>query len=247
MLTVAVQLKRAEVKEKYKTIVIDTIEDLVFYAGEYVLQTNNASKPTDLNYGGYYVQLEQMFRKLFKDIVRNYGLIVIGHADTKQDEDDKDIMYATLRLNKKVKGIVMGLLDQLIYIEGDRANPGRSIAHYQSSVHWEAKTRFPNIKKSNIFSYQNIVTDIHESLKNIATVDSHKQYIKDEKIYTQEEFEQLQNQANLHGKQLVESHGLNTVVSLINSILGKRIQETDVGDSAALNVLLQEFEILLKE
>lgn len=51
ILTVVAQLKSPDAQEKYKTIVIDTLDDLVFYAEQYVLQVNGVSKMSDVPYG----------------------------------------------------------------------------------------------------------------------------------------------------------------------------------------------------
>lgn len=51
ILTVVSQLKKPEAQELYKTIVIDTLDELVFYAEQYILQANGVSKPTDIPYG----------------------------------------------------------------------------------------------------------------------------------------------------------------------------------------------------
>lgn len=50
-LTVIAQLKNPKAKEMYSTIIIDTLDDLVFYAEQYVLQVNGASKMADIPWG----------------------------------------------------------------------------------------------------------------------------------------------------------------------------------------------------
>lgn len=247
MLTISAQLKMPQVKEKYSTVIIDTLDELAFYGEQYVLQVNNASKPSDIDFGGFYVQIEQMFRKLFNDITKNYGLIVIAHDNSKTDKDEdtgEKVVFATLAVNKKIRRIISGLVDLMVYIEKDRATPGKSIAHYKSSSRWEAKTRFPNIKNSNIFSYENLVGDIKEAIGDIATAEKHKNYNVEKLEPTQEEFEKVKNEVDSLGKKLVATKGLNTVIELINSILGKKISETDIGDTATLKVLLTEFKEL---
>ena len=244
VLTVINQTKKPEAQEKYQTIVIDTLDELAFYAEQYILQANGVSKPNEIAYGGFYVQIEQMFRKLFKDITRNYGLIIVAHADIKLDEEDpeKKLKYATLTVNKRIKKIVIGLLDLLIYVEGDRSNPGVTTMHFKSSPNWEAKSRFPNIVDSSILSYANLVKCINDAIGNVATAEHHKQYYPEQDKYTNEDYAKAKAKAEQIGQLKVESHGLGKVMGLINSILGKKISETDVADTAALLILVSELE-----
>jgi hypothetical protein len=246
ILTVVSQLKKPEAQEKYKTIVVDTLDELVFYAEQYVLQVNGVSKLSDMAYGAGYQQLEQMFRKVFKDITRHYGLIIVAHADLKLDEDDPDkkLKYATLAVNKKAKKVVIGLLDLLIFVEGDRSKPGVTTMHFKSSPNWEAKSRFPNIVDSDILSYSNLVKCINNAIGNIATAAHHKQYYPDAQIYTTEEYNTIRAEVETLAKINVDKHGLATIVDLINSILGKKISETDIADTATLKVLLEELKTL---
>lgn len=244
LLTVASQLKKPEAQEKYKTIVLDTLDDFVFAAEQYVLQINGVSKMSEINYGGGYQQMEQMFRKFFKDITRNYGLIVIAHADIKLDEDDpeKKLKYATLAVNKKAKKVVIGLLDLLIFVEGDRSQPGVTTMHFKSSPNWEAKSRFPNIVDSAQLSYSNLIQCINDAIGDIATVEHHKQYYPEQKHYSQEDFQKIKKEVEELANSKVAEHGVTLVVKLINNILGKKIADTDAGNTSALLVLIEELK-----
>ena len=246
ILTVASQLKRPEAQEKYATIVIDTLDELVFYAEQYVLQVNGVSKMNEIAYGGGYQQLEQMFRKLFKDITRHYGLIIVAHADLKLDEEDPDkkLKYATLAVNKKAKKVVIGLLDLLIFVEGDRSTPGVTTMHFKSSENWEAKSRFPNIVSKDILSYNNLVKCINNAIGEIATATTSKQYYPEAAQHSQADYTAIKNQVNDLAKAKVAEHGMAPVVDLINTVLGKKISETDIADTATLEVLFEELKSL---
>lgn len=246
LLTVGSQLKKPEAQEKYKTIVLDTLDEFVFYAEQYVLQINGVSKMNEIDYGGGYQQLEQMFRKFFKDITRNYGLIIVAHADLKLDEEDpnKKLKYATLAVNKKAKKVVIGLLDLLIFVEGDRSTPGVTTMHFKSSENWEAKSRFPNIVDSDTLSYENLVKCINNAIGNIATAEHHKNYYPESKHYTKEEYNAIRKQVDALAQEKVGEHGVSMVVNLINSVLGKKIAETDIADTEALKVLIDDLNRL---
>lgn len=112
-LTAVAQLKKPEAKERFKTIIIDTLDNLAFYAIEEILAKNGVSKISDIAFGGGYVQLELMFRKTLKELADRYGVFIIAHPNQKQEEvegqKDKN-QYWDLAVNKKVKGIAIGKL-----------------------------------------------------------------------------------------------------------------------------------------
>jgi hypothetical protein len=68
VLAFAAQLKRPEVKAKYKNVIIDTLDALVFIALQEIFTRHQISDLAELPYGKGYTILENMFRKFFKTI-----------------------------------------------------------------------------------------------------------------------------------------------------------------------------------
>ena len=109
VLQVVNQLKQPAAKERYKTIVIDTLDEFVFLAEQHIISANGVDDLTAIPWGRGYKLLEEALRKVFRSIVKDYGLLLIAHDGRKQDEENKDLYYASLNFNRKVKRVVMGL------------------------------------------------------------------------------------------------------------------------------------------
>jgi hypothetical protein len=239
-LSASAQLRKPEVKERFQTIIIDTIDLLVDMGEDYICQTNGVKTIADIPWGGGYTQLGKMFKKFFREITNaGYGLIIIGHAAVKQDENNPDIKYRSMTFNKKVKAIVMGLLDQLIYVEGSRDPNEPSIMHFKGSAYWEAKSRFPNIVAEDILSYENLERAIQNSVGAVATSNKwdREANTSEKQTYSQSEFEKLREELIQLASAKIEALGQAPVLEEINTTLMKKISETDLSDYEMMTVL----------
>lgn len=243
LITVA-QLRKPEAKEKYKTIVIDTLDELVFLATEYVLQQNGVKDLSDIDFGKGYNMLEDALRKPFRQIVENYGLILLAHDTSKQDEEDKKIKYSTLNFNKKVKRIVMGLLDFLIFVEMKRGDEDR-IMHFQPSEFWEAKTRFANIEPSAVFSYDNFVKVFQKAVDGVATVSERENFSSEgSQLPSEKEFEDYLQLINELAMQTIEKTGKVADVQalILKHLGGKKLGQAELQDYYLIKNLEEELK-----
>ena len=245
VLTVQAQLKKPEVKAKYKTIIIDTLDSLTFIALQEIFLRTGVSDLKDIPYGGGYVMLENMFRKLFKTITDNYGLIITAHPNQKQEDiadSDKKNTYWDLAVNKKVKGIAVGLMDMLIYVEADRRPNKPNIAHFKASENWEAKCRFADIVPSVEFNYENIQKAVLDATgaKSTQRVDNSKPAV----LLDEAAWNALREEVSDLATAKVATSGAEKVVQKIAEILNKRIADTTVADAERMGILKQELQIL---
>lgn len=238
------QLRKPEAKQMFKTVAIDTLDELVFLATEYVLQQNGVSDLSEIPYGKGYNQLEDVLRKPFRQIVESYGLILLAHDTSKQDEDDDKLKYATLNFNKKVKRVVVGLLDLLVYVEMKRGAEER-IMHFQPSELWEAKTRFKNIVPSAVFSYDNLVKAVADAVDGIATKESRESFqAAGSQLPTQEDFEEFLKEVNDTAMGIIEkTNKVEEVQSIISKHLnGRKLGQAKLDDYYLLKNIMQELK-----
>lgn len=240
VLQVAAQLRKPEAKEKYDVIAIDTLDELVFLATEFMLQSEGVDDISDILWGKGYSILEGMLRKLFRQIQQDYGLILIAHDGRKQDAEDKDLYYASLNFNRKVKRVVMGLLDILAYVEVQRGDDN-SIMHFRDSERWEAKSRFANIVPSTEFSYEGLVEAVADAVGEDGTTDERKSIPYSEKtdLPTDAEFEKYLGDINERAMTIINETGkMDEVQEAIGRVLsGRKLSQAKVQDYYALRQL----------
>jgi len=250
-LSFASQLRKPEVKAKFDTVVIDTMDELVFHAEEFVCKSAGVNTLNDIPWGGGHTQLQKMFKRLFRDITQSgYGLILVAHAHLKQDEEDEKIKYATLGFNKKVKQIMMGLLDILIYVEANRDPLEPNIMHFRSSKFWEAKSRFANIVPSAIFSYDNLERAIADATKGVAKRSDSagiEKHADSEVRISEADFCELKKATIAAAEKAIERAGQPVVLEEINvALAGRKISETDISYVSALKLLKDKLEDMAK-
>ncbi|EJT5937259.1 AAA family ATPase [Clostridium perfringens] len=81
------QLKKKEVKEKFKVLVIDTLDIMDKLALDYIKQTQGVDGLADIPFGkGYAMKDELIFDMLRNWQCMGYGLFFISHADSQDVE-----------------------------------------------------------------------------------------------------------------------------------------------------------------
>jgi len=246
VLQVMAQLKKPAAKEKYKTIIIDTLDEFVFLATQFIIQKEGVDALTEIGWGRGYALLEEALRKVFRQIQQNYGLILIAHDGRKVDEEDDKLFYASLNFNRKVKRIVMGLLDILAYVETRRGEQG-SIMHFRDSDRWEAKSRFEKIVPSCEFSHAGLVKAVADAVAGVATtdkrqsVDFHEAQMEDVNVKQFEEYLVFINELAMS---VIEILGdMDPVQEKISKALnGRKLSQANIQDFYVLKELEVELE-----
>lgn len=244
VLQVVSQLRKPAAKEKYQTIVIDTLDEFVFLATQFLLQKEGVNDITDIEWGKGYTLLEDMMRTVFRQIQQNYGLILIAHDGRKVDEEDKKLSYASLNFNRKVKRVIMGLLDILAYVES-RRGAEESIMHFRDSDKWEAKSRFKNIVESCPFSYEGLVKAVADAVNGIATTSERQSVsISTDALPTPEVFENYLTQFNETAMSVINTTGKGTEVkeAIEIALNGRKLSQATIQDYFILLTLEEELK-----
>ena len=105
------QLEKAEAKEKFSTICIDTVAIAYDLCEQFICAQNGVQKIGDIPYGGGYAALSKEFDSALRKItMMGYGLIMTCHLKENADEDGKVVGYKP-DLNNRCLKIVNGLVD----------------------------------------------------------------------------------------------------------------------------------------
>lgn len=103
------QLEKAEVKEKFSTVCIDTVTIAYDLCEQFICAQNGVQKIGDIPYGGGYAALSKEFDSALRKITMlGYGLILTCHLKENTDDDGKIIGYKP-DLNNRCLKVVNGL------------------------------------------------------------------------------------------------------------------------------------------
>jgi hypothetical protein len=131
-------------KHEFKTIIIDTVDNLFKACSEYVRKKNNIQHESDLEWGkGWQLVKDEFTRALTKLSLLPYGLVMVSHSDSIE------IKTRTAKINKTVptlpksaREIVLGMSDIILLAESIVTDEGeKRILRTKPSENWEAGDR----------------------------------------------------------------------------------------------------------
>jgi len=246
-LTIINQLKKQEVKDKFDTIIIDTIGALTKHAEKFVLDRFGAKDLNDsqaLPYGKGHTELEKMFYNAFTSIQKEgYGIVIVGHEKSVVDKETEEQFMDINIANKRIKQYIVSMLDVLMYVEKTRDPAEPNIVYFKTTEKAEAKSRFPNIVPKIEFNYENVEKAILDSVGDDA-IEGIIEYREENEDFSKEEFEELARYCEEKGKAIIakDESKFNDVVQTIERTLGKKIGEATLRDVPLLRILKDELD-----
>ena len=140
------QLDKAEVKEKFATVCIDTIGICYELCEQHICAQAGVQKIGDIPYGGGYAALtKELETSLRKITMMGYGLIMTCHLKELSDDDGKIVGYKP-DLNNRCLKIVNGLVDIIGVITQNWNEKGES-------ERWIQTRSTPTITAGSRFKY----------------------------------------------------------------------------------------------
>ena len=128
----------------FKTIVIDTVDNLWKACSEYVRDQLDIMHESDLAYGkGYAMVKEEFFRVLRKLSLLPYGLVMTSHEDLVEVKTrTATITKAMPTLPKSGRDIILGWVDMILYAHSVTTDSGEiRVIRTKPSENWEAGDR----------------------------------------------------------------------------------------------------------
>lgn len=109
----------AEGNHQFKTIVIDTIDNLYKFCSQYTLQKHNLQHESDAAYGKGYALVNGAFERALTALsLLPYGLIMTSHAAEKEVKVPTGTEQRIVpTLPNSARKIVMGMADLVLYAE----------------------------------------------------------------------------------------------------------------------------------
>jgi phage nucleotide-binding protein len=168
------ELKRPEVKDKYKTIVIDTVGLLTDMCMKFILDTNGVQELSAIPWGQGWNQFKKEFRTQINTIAQmGYGIVFIAHSDTKRDNESGSITNATPTMDKKPRESVIALVDFIMFLQKEPKdnNPEETTVYAYTKLpsQIESKTRARYLAARFEFNYPNLVAEMSKAIEQYET------------------------------------------------------------------------------
>lgn len=241
------QLKKPEVKEVYKAVVVDTIDVAADKCKKYVCQQNGIEELGDLGYGKGWSKFKDEFNEVFRGLTQmGYAVFFLGH-DKEAKDDNGNVTNIRPGLSNSTREIIGGMAD--IYGYAKQNGTENSVLVLRDKTGFiECGCRFKYIPDVIPMNYQSLVDTIHEAIdKEAAEYDG--KFVTDEKMTKPEtptyNFDQLMEEFQKLVGELMQrdSANGNRITEIVDKYLGKGRKVSDATREQAELIYLINMEI----
>ena len=170
------QLKEAEAKAMFETIIVDTADIAYDYCVKYIC--DNYTRPdggtgvdsvSDIPFGKGYGMIEKEFDSCLRQIVQlGYGLVVISHETDKTFKNEGGTEYNKIvpTLDKRANNVLARMCDIIGYTRSVPDTDGKEkiVMFMRGTSRYEAGSRFKYTPDYIDLSYDNLVKAIGEAI-----------------------------------------------------------------------------------
>jgi hypothetical protein len=151
-------------KHDFKTVIVDTVDNLFKACSEYIRKKNNIQHESDLDWGkGWGLVKDEFARALTKLSLLPYGLVMISHSDFVEIKTrTATITKAVPTLQKSAREVVLKMCDIILYVESTVTDKGEMrIMRTKPSENWEAGDRTRRLPVILPLDYQSFYNAFH--------------------------------------------------------------------------------------
>jgi hypothetical protein len=227
-------VRKAEAKEKYECVAIDTADSAWDLCVKYICAQNNVSTLGDIAWGKGYDMAKKEFSDSFRALAyAGYGLIFISHAVEKTIKDennkDNDIIQINPALQQRPYDIINKMVDIIGYIraiENEKGEMERWIS-FRGNNSYFAKSRFAYIAPKVKFSYENIVNAIFDAIDE-EIKHSGGEATDEVNPYIQLNFDALMEDAKILWGKVVQEEKVEQAAKILEEEFGKPIRFSEI-------------------
>ena len=197
MKTTLKELADPAVQERFKNIIIDTVDLAYDAAKKYICNQNEVNDISDLAYGKGYNLVMKEFDEAIRAILRmGYGCILISHSTDKTFKDAQGNEYNQIvpTIDNKGRLVCERTCDIIGYSRTVETSEGekKTKLFLRETPRFVAGSRFKYMPEHIDFSYDNLVNAIHDAIDKEA-VEHDNVYVTDTsvKLYTETSEETL--------------------------------------------------------
>ena len=251
------QLKDPAVKEKFETIIIDTVDIAYDYCEQFICSQAEVDSSADIPFGGGYSKLSKEFDSKLRSIVQqDFGVVLISHSTDKAFKDENGIEYNKIipTLPAKARLIASRMCDIIGYSRSVNTDTGtKTMLFLRGTERYEAGSRFKYTPDAIEFNHDNLVNAIQGAVKKQAQEDQiESSQMKDNintKNLTALDFEDLLLQFNSIAARLASANSEKNIPKITDIVekylgIGKKVNDMSKGQADLLDMILYDLKEL---
>ena len=261
------ELKKQEIKDTFRCIVVDTVDIAAALCEKYICGQLGIENIGD---GGWSVngwaKVKREFEEVFRTISQlGYSLFFISHSKDKtfKKQDGTEYNQIVTSLSTAYDEIIKNMVDIFGYahpIVDENGNSKVMLTLRSGDNSVDAKSRFKYIKPEIEFNYQSLEKAINDAIDEEERVTQNKNLFTNERntIEIKElNYEEIKNKFDTIVTQIIQNHTdeemVNTWSPKITQITekylgkGKKASQCTEDQKEQLNLIVIELEELIKE
>lgn len=252
------ELKKPELKAKFKTIAIDTVGLLTDMCLQYICATNNVEELSQIPWGKGWTDYKREFRNQLNAIAQEgYGIVLIAHANAKTNEDGR-IVSALPQMDKQTREAVVALVDFIFFLQKEPKSEGSNdttvFAYSDLPSTIESKSRARYLSRRFEFTFENLESELIKAVEKFEQESEGSVTDKVINLYEEKEkekvpFETLKEETIALAKALIsreDAISAEAANAIQKSMQGIRLNDTTPAHYKHLENL-QELLIEIKE
>lgn len=247
------ELKKPEVKEHYKAIIIDTIDVAADRCKKYICTQNDIEDLGELGYGKGWTKFKDEFNEVFRGLTQlGYAVFFIGHhkeVSLQNANNGTERMIIRPSLSNSTREVIAGMADIYGYAYQKNKNEMSVLALRDSSGTIECGCRFKYIPSEITMNYQNLVEAISAAIDKEASEHSGK-FVTTERAPVVEirnfDYDALRKEFNELVGILINQNQSNAIkiTSVVDKYLGKgkKVSDTVPEQAEFIYLIIQEIK-----
>lgn len=230
MKTAYSQLKKPEVKERFSTVIVDTIDIAADRCKKYVCSQNGIDDLGELGFGKGWTKFKDEFNDVFRGLTQlGYAVFFIGH-DKVENKTDKagNVISSVVRpaLSNSTRTVIAGMADIYGYAHQKNAGEMSVLTLRCTDGSIECGSRFKYLPEEISTNYHVLVKALQDAIEKEAAENGNK-FITDEKIVVpvapEFDFDSLNEKFQNLVSQLMNQNQSNSIkiTNIVEKYLGK--------------------------
>ena len=179
------QLKRPEVKQRYQSIIVDTIDIAAAACQKYIIDQNNVDTLNQIPYGQGWVQVKRELESTFRAVTQlGYAVLFISHDKDKtfKRQDGTEYNQIVPTLSNSYNEIIKNMVDIYGYVHGITKDgiPTRVLTLRSFDGIIDCGSRFRYMQPEVKFSYNSLVDALNHAIEEEAEREG-REFITDER------------------------------------------------------------------
>lgn len=254
------ELKKPEVKEQYKVLIVDTIDLAAKYCTKYICNQNGISDLSELGWGKGYAQMRSEFEDIFNSLTQmGYAIIFISHVNRVTNEDTGKVTIGPSLSPAKVNDIIRNMADiygWAHYANDEEGKGNRVLTLRSDSDDISCGTRFAHMDSEIPFSYQSLINALQRAIDKEEELNG-ADAVTDEPIKPlahEVDFDSLVNEFKELTHQIQKATGAEfktkwapKIVEITNKYLGvgKKVNDCTAAQSEQVELILSDLKDLV--